>query len=339
MDLFLHIADSDDDGVAHRFLVELLTPSRVVLDADYFRFAKQTKRVLLNPLPDGTLPPTPIYEEREGNTFDYGLLAEIASRHFLRLQGQIPRATGRSAWQPRSWRQIAGIALPPALPLAQRRALMRETRLTINAPDIRGALRGLSRQPGTVTTIITDFDGDVRNNGVTADGVLVVRAGWDGGGWSYRGYVRFPLGAIGASDTVSDVDLKVNIFWAGGATGLWDYQAYNQDGQADPNTDAGADRYARCGDDATPYIDDTIEPRTTGIKTYNLPAAANTDVEAAKTAVNRFSIGTKEQGDDDDSGNFESIENAGTDEARLIVTHTAASVAAASGAIGGALII
>lgn len=114
-----------------------------------------------------------------------------------------------------------------------------------------------------------------------------------------RAAIRFPLDSLPAGANVTLVRLKVKILRGGGSVHLTDVHPYNGDGQADPDPDDAQTFYSRTAS-GTPYIDDTTAFRTSGIKWFDLGAQACIDVENAKAAVNRFSIGLHEEGDNDD---------------------------------------
>src|SRR3990172_7613523 len=148
----------------------------------------------------------------------------------------------------------------------------------------------------TTIEIPANFDGDTRgayDDGITA---TTVRAG--GYMYRWRAYWRFPLDSLPTGATVTDVKLKVNVAELeqepACAVCTWDFQGYDQNGQADPETDppTGADsRRTRSGNDPTPYVDETTAVSTLGFHTLQFPSEANTELMAAKEAVNRFSIG------------------------------------------------
>ncbi len=339
MDLKLRIADGGEDSLVYWFTVELLSPAGDVLDRDRFRFAKQFKRVLKNPPPDGSNPPPdwkPLMSvPRESNVFDYDILMDIAARHFLRRQGLIERGVAGQAWEPAGWakRQGADLALPPEdrrhIPfLKDRLAAMRGAELLVDAPGIGGKLRKLPLRAGTLLTISADFDGF--GNGGCADAGTTIVAGLNFPGSALRAYVKFPLATLPGGADVTDVDFKVNVVFASNAPVL-DVQAYNQDGQANVETDScsapDAVRFPRCADDASPYLNNTTALQSSGIKTLQLPAAADADVESAKGAVDRFSLGINENSltGSNKNANLESLENAGTDEPKLVVTYADAA--------------
>ena len=330
MDIRLKIVDGGDDGRVYWFKVVALTLAGKPIDRDIFRFPKQTKRILLNPLPDPLNPPPgwkpKLSVPRESNVFGYDTLADIATRRFLRRQNLIERHAVGLAWALADWRKTVGTDMPP-LPaqmhnpfLADRLATMLGTELLVDAPDIAGKLEKLEPRPGTVTTISADFDGIVSVTPTctdSGDNLIFGRQSLP----FYHTYMRFPLGALPSPVVITDTDLVLEVSAIGGAP-LFDLQAYNQDGQADPEADSCTSRRTRCEDDTSPYLDDSTLIQSTGTKTLRLPAVANTDIKAAKAAVDRFSIGGT--GDTGPSGTqivFESIEKAGSNEPRLTITH------------------
>ncbi len=343
MQFLLWTIDSGEDNVAHWFLVQLLSMAGEVLDTDRFRWVKSTKRPTMNPYEGSDQPPgwKPRWGRvRESNVFDYKDIADVASRHFMRRQGLVPGgktrgAKGRLAWTPASWTKVQGadIVLPEQaqrhIPfLAQRDAAMRGAILEITAPDISGELRKVNGHIGTVSTISNNLDGRWDTGDFCSDGAQNTFLGTDPSN-DLRGYFRFSLSSISATDTIDNVEFKFNVNQVRAAPYDCDIQAYDQDGQADPGADTCAQRGTRCFNDATPYLDQTGDLDSTGIKTLDLGTDADTDVEAAKDAVDRFSLAINENGMPGGIGEgpvVEGTENAGTEEARLVVTHSAPAV-------------
>ncbi len=176
----------------------------------------------------------------------------------------------------------------------------------------------------TILTIDADFDGDVKddNTGSTTGSVLRYQATSGGGGDDYDVYLRFPLAALPLTSAITQVDLQLNVVDAGESGHQHDIQGYNQDGQADPESDSLTLRRTRCEDDGTPYISaQTGLFTSTGISTVTLGSAAITDVANAKTAVNRFSIGMAVGTGFANATEF-TAEDAGTNDPKLIITYT-----------------
>jgi len=171
----------------------------------------------------------------------------------------------------------------------------------------------------TVLTINTDYDGDVNNvfskttNGTTVRVGVASKA-------PYHTFVRFPLTNLPGNATVSQVRLLVNCGTAGAAAHLLDIHPYNSDGQADPSADAGDPCYSRCAA-GTPYINDDTSLRSTGAKAFTLGGTVVADVGNAKTAVNRFSLGLHEEGDNDNAASIIALEN-GSNIQQLEITYT-----------------
>lgn len=333
MDLRLRIVEQGEDGRAHWFVVQLLSVAAgEVLDADMFRWVKATKRVLLNP-EEVEAAPLDMQElvarfsaPREANHFSYHELADIAARHFLRRQELIQRGVPGLAWTPTGFRREGG-GLDTG-PLAARRQAMVGAELLIDAPDVSGSLRLMAPALGTVTTISTDYDAYGTSSTKIDTGTIIIVRPADVGFTELRMATRFPLTSLPADDTVSNADIKTNVVlvedWSSTA-GSWDLEGYNLDGQADPSADAAADFYSRC-DGGTPYVTGTTVYRTTGLKTVTLAGDANSDIEAAKDAVDRFTLAWNVAGQSDNNStndrcNHEASEDAGTDEAKLILTH------------------
>jgi len=184
-----------------------------------------------------------------------------------------------------------------------------------------------------VITINADYDDEVEKMLVgwfCLLGATSIRTGKTGSGAAYtryRGAIRFPLGALPAGSTVTQVRLKVYCRVAGGATHLLDIHAYNTNGQSDPEADAGGGVfcdvvYARCAS-GNLYNNDDTSLRTTGTKWFILGGTVCTDVQNAKTAVNRFSLGLHEEGDDEDPpAEIDTMETVGGTPAQLEITYT-----------------
>lgn len=326
------ILDQGEDALTHWFEIELRA-GEVILDGDIFRYVKATKRVLLNPQfdldgnqisPDIQIPAA-IWEDREGNSFDYDTVMDTAARHFLRRQGML---TKLEQWSPDIITRKSGtvVSKTDGRTLAARRVLMSGATVDISTPTKSGTLQKLDLHRGTVSTISADYDAEVNANGTKTTDLTVLNISTSGISSLIRRrtVARFPLAAIGASDIISNVDIKINVLTTPTATSEGRIQAYNIDGQADPNVDIGSDVYSRIKDDGTPYLSGHTFPDSTGIKTLTI--AADADVEAAVDTPDRFSLGmswTSPENASTDGFDMESSENAGTDEPKLVVTHAA----------------
>lgn len=150
----------------------------------------------------------------------------------------------------------------------------------------------------------------------------VDEAGNDGG-TVYRMATRHSLASLPASGvTVDQVDFSIEVTFEGAGTTQIDIHPYNDDGQADPESDTDATFYSRCRPGGTPYVDDSAVFQSTGVKTItDLGAAANSDVLAAKAAVNRFSLALHEEGESVLPNFFEEYTD-GTNPPKLTVTYT-----------------
>lgn len=146
--------------------------------------------------------------------------------------------------------------------------------------------------------------------------------------YNFRSVIRFPLTSIPAGATIESVNFIFNV--KSGGTGrssvFADIQAYNQDGQADPQADSTASvRHTRAGNDTSPYIDNSNQMQTLGIKTIPLPASARTDLASANATVDRFSLAMNENSTAQTDGfnsNVEAIEDTtGTNKPKLEVTY------------------
>jgi len=118
-----------------------------------------------------------------------------------------------------------------------------------------------------------------------------------------RAYIRFDLTALPAGATVQKVRLSCEVLLAGGADHLLDIHAYNVKGQADPCDDPPETCFNRIST-GNLYADDLTNMRTVGWFWVDLGAQACIDVQNAKSAVNRFSLGLHEEGDDSVDGDI-----------------------------------
>ncbi len=286
----LRILDVEDERYAYSFSVQFLSEEGVVLDLDRFRWAKQTAMVVPAPvarLQDG-IPPGTVLVRREVNRFDYESLARIATRHFLRRQGVAPRS-------PIAIDKPAGPDVR-RLGLAARHAAMKGATLAVDL-GFDAPLRPLSAPSGTVLTISDDYDVMI-NADLTlrvSPTTILQEAGHPVPAGRYRSTIRFPLASLPLNASVQNVDMTLFVIQKMFSPRTGRIQAYNQDGQADPEADSNADMYTRIKDDASPYLSGFTDWRTASSAflpvTHELPAAANSDLEAAKAAVDRFSLG------------------------------------------------
>lgn len=144
--------------------------------------------------------------------------------------------------------------------------------------------------------------------------------------YQYRGALKFLLNTLPAGATVTQVRLKVYCRVAGAATHLLDIHAYDTNGQTDveteavpPDCDLG---YAHCVS-GNLYVNDSDALRTVGTKWFTLGGSVCTDVQNAKSAVNRFSLGLHEEGDDaNPHAEIDTLETVGGIPAQLEITYT-----------------
>lgn len=137
-----------------------------------------------------------------------------------------------------------------------------------------------------------------------------------------RAFIRFLLSSLPANATVTQVRLLCECSYAGGASHQTDIHPYNGDGQANPANDGAGTTYSRCAA-GTEYVNNSTALRTFGKKEFNLGSQACTDVENAKSAVNRFSLGLHEEGDNDAYAALYSIDYPnGVQMPTLVITYT-----------------
>jgi len=185
-----------------------------------------------------------------------------------------------------------------------------------------------------VLTITTDYDGAIRHEiapdlctYVKQDAIDDMAIGYavvfDKVTYEYkfRGYIRFPLTELPPNANVTQVRLKVYCNTASASsTHYLDVHAYDTNGQTDPEPDAGATLFNRCAS-GNLYYNDGINLQSTNTKWITLGGTVCEDVEKAKTAVNRFSLGLHEEGDDDDDAWLDQLDKVGGVPAELEITY------------------
>lgn len=143
----------------------------------------------------------------------------------------------------------------------------------------------------TTVTIPVAYDGDVTSGGDANTSATTMRVE---GSNAQRSYLRFDnlSSQIPANATITNVQLRYNVVTAsGGSTAL---APYNGNGQANPSSDNGEDRWSRSKPSAT-YVSNVSLLGDLGLKTLTLPAQARTDLQAARNVVNnRFSLAFNE---------------------------------------------
>src|SRR5690606_2122829 len=159
---------------------------------------------------------------------------------------------------------------------------------------------------GTVANIDADYNRESDGNAkivFSGDRVrLLITSSTPGTrpGW------RFPLSALPTA-TVNDVTFQVNVvienIEAGDLTHL---NAYDSDGQADPESDDAATFYTNCG--GTTLVTDNSEFHTTGSKIIDLGVTATGQVEGNIGSPDRWSLGMTATYNIIENVHFEAIE-------------------------------
>lgn len=170
------------------------------------------------------------------------------------------------------------------------------------------------------TTITTDYDGYATDGGTKVDDADAAHIGYSK--TKYRTFLRFANDDLPAG-TITQVQLKVWVSAAGGASHLCDIHAYESNGQEDPEDDTGAEAYARCAS-GNLYVDDNTDFRSTGFKTITLGGNVCTDLANARDAGKPFTLGLHEEGDNDQYARIDTLETLGGNPAQLIITYEAA---------------
>jgi len=157
-----------------------------------------------------------------------------------------------------------------------------------------------------VVTITTDLDGAGTYRVVGKIEYLekIITTPWNRLiGWDtpsakkLRYFARFsPLTGLPAGAVPTQVRLGINIVRAGAPDHLADIHAYHTNGQTDPCADGALQVFPRCAS-GNLYLDDSTWFRTVGWKWFVLGGTVCQDLQAAKIAVNRFSLGIHEEGD------------------------------------------
>jgi len=114
-----------------------------------------------------------------------------------------------------------------------------------------------------------------------------------------RQLARSALSMFPARRLPKAVRIRFTVTWAGGAAHALDIHPYNGNGQANPADDSGVTAWNRCDVAFTEYINDADAFRTIGVKNFDLGPSACQHVKDAKEAVNRYTVATHEEGDDD----------------------------------------
>jgi len=177
----------------------------------------------------------------------------------------------------------------------------------------------------TVLTITANYDAHADNVSVKDSTADQVRFGMGGKDGPWRTAIRFPLNDLpsGLSESdITQVRLYLYCRTAGGSAHLTDVHAYDSNGQTDPEPDAYNIMYTRCAS-GNLYINDSTDFRTTGDKWIILGGTVKADILGAKSAVNRFSFGVHEEGDDDTYPIVDSLEKSGGFSPKLEITYTA----------------
>lgn len=201
--------------------------------------------------------------------------------------------------------------------------------------DLTGeAARITTRIPrGTIANIDCDYDGSIHFNppsgytdSPTATTIPVNDDEGDQDDEYDDAYFRFPLGSLPDSITVADADQQVNVtsesIESGDDVRVY---AYNSDGQADPESDSGSTKFSRCQSGSILVTLSGGTVGSTGSKTFDLGASADSLIAAANSAVSRFSTGMAPFFSGGERWELEAIENAGSDPSTLILDYTEAA--------------
>lgn len=333
MALRLTILNKRETAKLYWFRIRLQEPGGPIIE-DNFAWTKQKAWVYTGlPVPE---PATPgckpdratnpsLYQLREKNKFSYDEIVQVAVHQFMRMTGRLDRSlVGKGfTWPSYPFQLVAGrSSLADELATRGAQLVGAQLELTIELPQ---TVFGPPRPPADVIIISDDYDATFfyETGGPWGRGDfwnLMMGLRWVGDWQLDRMCCRFPLASLHSLGIVQDVDFKNNCVTAGNAAGTWDVHPYNDDGQANPLADAIHVAADRCNPAGTPYLDELTDWRNTGIYTMQLPSAAITDVQNAKSAVSWFTLAGHEEGEDVSPAMLEELEAAGTDEPKLIIT-------------------
>lgn len=171
-------------------------------------------------------------------------------------------------------------------------------------------------------TINADFDAQWKTGNICTTNGSTIYWGHDTSlNYEYL-YARFPLvdlNSLPAGATITKVTLSTTQESRQGFPTV-KVQAYNQDGQADPTADTCVTVGTRSKDDPTPYISSSQ-----GTGSWDLGAQGILDINAAKVAVDRFSVAVNTSGmagnEYPNTWTVYATEN-GTNVPRLIIDYT-----------------
>lgn len=174
----------------------------------------------------------------------------------------------------------------------------------------------------TVTAIDATFDSYAHSDGTQDETSATLLVAASDGSVLKAAQIKFatvtPLaGASAVSDSTLQINVTVENVEAGEGVTVHSYFA---DGvSSDPDTDTGANKYARSDDGALVDIDCS----STGSKTGDLTAAADAEILASVSGVGYWSAGLVQWAQEAfESVSIEALENAGSDPATLTVTWT-----------------
>jgi hypothetical protein len=196
--------------------------------------------------------------------------------------------------------------------------------------DAEGDLEEGDKPPGTVVNIDADFDSYCTSSAEDETGT-VVGFGISGAATELRAQLRFPLTSIAGGSTINDSDLQVNVTAQSGTPSGDDVIRifpYNATGASDPNPDTAATKFSRSiGGTA---LTTTTLYYTNGSHTVDLTATADGHIAGLLASFYAIALAHLNH-EANESEQIETIENAGTDPATLIVDYTAAAGSEGSG--------
>ena len=147
----------------------------------------------------------------------------------------------------------------------------------------------------------------------------------------YRTFLRFSVATLDPEGLIVDsIYLRLNVI-ALVTAGLTHIGPYNGDGLADPQPDAGATKYTLCAT-GVPY--GFTRPSATGLVDVRLGGTVKADlVAAAQAAAQIFSLGLylSPQWTGSSITDLEAIEDAGSDEPKLLIEYHYAHLPVESG--------
>lgn len=191
---------------------------------------------------------------------------------------------------------------------------------------------GEARSGGQVTLdIAATYDADINDTPTIDAASTTIQIGTPTDTGSERGILKFPLTSLPAGAEVATAQLKVEVTTASSAinpTVVAYGDTADVPGQPDPAVDSAATMRTRSTGSGMPSYGSFAAFSSTGIKSVTLGSSISGDIEAAKAAVDRFSVTLRDLGAGSGEAQIAAIEHASAQEARLAITYSPAATEA-----------